>query len=107
MSLPVVSWRVGADNDLFVKGATSDNGVTYPTDAAVTVTVRNRAGTPVTGLNGVTASYVAGTTGPDTAYKVHIDDLVTPPIGQYKAESIATKAGIVGREYAIILVEEG
>lgn len=107
MSLAVVSWRVAADNDLYVKGPTSDNGATYPTDAVVTVTVRNRAGTIVTGLNAVSATYVPGTTGPDTAYKVHATAAVTPPIGLYEAESIATKAGIVGREYAVITVEKG
>lgn len=108
MTLRVVSWRVGANNKLDVKGVTPDDGATYPTDATVTVTVRNRAGAIVTGLNAVSATYLAGTTGADTTYRtLAATSTVTPPIGQYEAESIATKSGVVGREYATILVEKG
>lgn len=98
----VVSWRVGADNKLDVVGLTNTLDSTNPTDATVTVTVRNRAGAIVTGLNAVPATYVPGT----TAYRLLVDDTVTPPIGQYEAEATATRAGVVGKEYATILVEK-
>lgn len=119
MSIPVVSWRVGADNKLEFVGLTNTLDLTNPTDAVVTVTVRNRAGTIVTGLNAVAATYVAGTTGPlvlDAAgnyvsgvkYRtLAATAAVTPPRGEYKAEAIATRAGVTGREFAKILVEEG
>jgi hypothetical protein len=108
MSLPVVSWRVGADNKLEFKGLLNTLNGTYPTDATVTVTVRNRAGTVVTGLNAVAAAYVAGTTGVDTTYRTLAPTAaVTPPLGLYEAEAIATRAGITGREFATITVEKG
>lgn len=119
MSLPVVSWRVAADNKLEFVGLTNTLDLTNPVDATVTVTVRNRAGAVVTGLNAVAAAYVAGTTGPlvvDAAgnyvsgvkYRTLAPTAaVTPPIGLYEAEVIATRAGITGREYAKITVEKG
>jgi len=108
MTLRVVSWRVAANNKLDIKGVTSDDGATYPTDATVTVTVMNRAGAIVAGLNAVPATYLAGTTGADTTYRtLAATAAVTPPRGQYKAEVIATRAGVTGREFAVILVEEG
>lgn len=118
MSLPVVSWRVAADNKLEFVGLTNTLDLTNPTDATVTVTVRTRAGGIVAGLNAVAAAYVAGTTGPlvlDAAgnyvsgvkYRtLAATAAVTPAIGQYEAEAIATRAGITGREYATILVEK-
>lgn len=108
MSLPVVSWRVAADNKLEFVGITNTLDGSHPADATVTVTVRNRAGTIVTGLNAVAAAYVGGTTGVDTTYRtLAATAAVTPPIGQYEAEAIATRAGVTGREYATILVEKG
>jgi len=114
----VVSWRVGADNKLEIVGLTNSVTATYPTDATVTVTVKNRAGVIVTGLNAVPAAYVSGT-GPavfdaagnyvsGTLYRtLAATAAVTPPIGLYKAEAIATRAGVTGREYATITVEQG
>lgn len=108
MALRVVSWRVGANNKLDIKGLTPDDGATYPTDATVTVTVRNRARAIVAGLNAVPATYLAGTTGVDTTYRaLAATAAVTPPIGLYEAEAIATRAGVTGREYAVITVEKG
>lgn len=107
MPRSVVSWRVAADNKLEFVGLTNTLNGTNPTDATVTVTVRNRAGAIVTGLNAVAATYVPGTTGPLVAYRVLVDDSVTPPIGLYEAEAIATRAGVTGREYATITVEKG
>lgn len=108
MSLPVVSWRVAADNKLNIVGLTNTLDGTNPADATVTVTVRNRAGAIVAGLNAVAAAYVAGTTGPLTTYRTLAPTAaVTPPIGLYEAEVIATRAGITGREYAKITVEKG
>lgn len=108
MSLPVVSWRVGANNKLDIVGLTNTLDLTNPNDATVTVTVRNRAGAIVTGLNAVPATWVAGTTGPLTTYRtLAATAAVTPPIGLYEAEAIATRAGITGREYATITVEKG
>lgn len=106
MSRTVVSWRVGADNKLDVVGLTNTLDATNPEDATVTVTVRNRAGTIVTGLNAVAATHVPGTTGSDVAYRVLVDDAVTPPLGLYEAEAIATRSGVTGREYATITVEK-
>lgn len=105
MALPVVSWRVGADNKLEMTPRNTNDGA-YPIDATITVTVRNRAGTALTGLTNVSAPYVSGT-GPDTIYRMSADDSVVPPIGLYKAEAIATRAGVTGREYCIITVEQG
>ena len=108
MSLPVVSWRVAADNKLDVVGLTNTLDLTNPNDAAVTVTVRNRAGAIVAGLNAVPATWVPGTTGADVRYRtLAATAAVTPPVGLYEAEAIATWAGITGREYATITVEKG
>lgn len=118
MSLPVVSWRVSADNKLELVGIKNTLDNTNPVDATVNVTVRNRAGTIVTGLNAVAAAYVAGTTGPlvvDAAgnyvsgvkYRtLAATAAVTPPVGLYEAEVVATRAGVTGREYAIVSVEK-
>lgn len=117
--MDVVSWRVGADNKLEIVGLKNTLDASNPTDATVTVTVRNRAGAIVTGLNAVAAPYVAGTSGPlvvDAAgnyvsgvkYRTLAPTAaVTPPIGLYEAEAIATRAGVTGREYATITVEKG
>ena len=104
----VISWRVAADNKLEVIGLTNTLNITNPTDATVTATVRNRAGAIVAGLNAVALAYVAGTTGPLTTYRtLAATAAVTPPIGLYEAEVIATRAGVTGREYATITVEKG
>lgn len=108
MALAVVRWRVGADNKLEVVGLTNTLDATNPADATVTATVRTRAGVIVTGLNAVPMTHVPGTTGLTTTYRTLAPTAaVTPPRGQYKAEAIATRAGITGREFATILVEEG
>lgn len=119
MALKVVSWRVGADNELDMVGVLFRLDGSYPTDAAVSVTVRNRAGAIVTGLNAVPATHVPGSSGPlvlDAAgnyvsgvmYRtLAATAAVTPARGQYKAEAIATRSGVTGREFATILVEEG
>lgn len=106
MALPVVSWRVGADNVLELVGLTNTLDDSHPEDATVTVTVRNRAGVVVTGLNAAPAAHVPGTTGVDVAYRLYVDDAVTPIKGIYKAEAVATRSGVTGREFAIITVEE-
>lgn len=107
----VLSWRVGADNRLDIVGITNTLDLTHPTDATVTVTVRRGSdgrGAIVTGLNAVPATYVAGTTGADTTYRtLAATAAVTPPVGLYEAEAIATKGGVTGREYATITVEKG
>lgn len=108
MSRAVVSWRVAADNKLDAVGVTNTLDGTTPTDAVVTVTVRkgrNGEGAIVTGLNAVSATYVPGTT--STYRTLAPTALVTPPIGLYEAEIIATKGGVTGREYAVITVEKG
>ena len=102
MSLPVIKWRVGADNYLDVTALTNTLDGTSPTDATVTVTVRDKTRTIVTGLNAQPAPYV-----PDTGYRLLVDDTTTPPIGLYEAEAVATKGGVTGREYAVITVEKG
>ena len=108
MSLPVISWRVAADNKLEFVGLTNTLDGTNPTDAVVTVTVRKRDGSIVTGLNAVTAAYVAGTTGALVTYRtLAATAAVTPPVGLYEVEAVATRAGVTGREYATITVEKG
>lgn len=105
--MDVVSWRVGADNKLEVVGLTNTLDATNPADATVTATVRTRAGVIVTGLNAVPMTHVPGTTGPLTTYRsLAATAAVTPAIGLYKAEAIATRSGITGREFCIITVEE-
>lgn len=106
ITIPVVSWRVGAHNKLDFHGPLNTLNDTYYTDATITVTVRNRAGVALAGLTNVAAPYVSGT-GADTLYRMVAVDTVVPPLGLYKAEAIATRAGVTGREYATILVEEG
>ena len=64
MALPVVSWRVGADNKLDIVGLTNTLDLTNPNDATITVTVRDKLGAIVTGLNAVAAAWVSGTSGP-------------------------------------------
>lgn len=105
MAIPVVSWDVGADNKLEMNVLNSNDG-TYPTDATITVTVRNKLGVALTGLTNVAAPYVSGT-GAAVIYRMPADDSVVPPIGLYKAEATITRAGITGRKYATITVEEG
>lgn len=107
MALDVVSWRVGADNKLEVIGLTNTLDGTNPADATVTATVRTRAGVIVTGLNAVAMTHVAGTAGLLTTYRtLAATAAVTPPIGLYKAEAIATRSGVTGREFCTITVEE-
>lgn len=104
--MEVVSWRVGADNKLEIVGLQNTLDDTNPTDATITVTVRNKkTGAIVTGLNAVPATYVSGT-GVNTIYRLVADDSVVPPIGLYKAEAVATRSGVTGREFCIITVEE-
>lgn len=108
MSLPVISWRVGADNKLEAIGLTNTLDATNPTDAVVTATVRNRAGAIVTGLNAVPMAYVAGTTGPLVTYRtLAATAAVTPPLGLYEAQITATRAGVTGQAFAVITVEKG
>ena len=108
MSLPVISWRVAADNKLEAVGLTNTLDLSNPTDATVTLTVRKRDGTVVTGLNAVPAAYVAGTTGALVTYRTLAPTAaVTPPVGLYEGEVIATRSGVTGREYCIITAEKG
>lgn len=114
----VVSWRVAADNKLEVTPRNTID-LTNPTDATVSVTVRNRANVVVTGLNAVPATYVSGTSGPlvlDAAgnyvsgvlYRtLAATAAVTPPIGIYEAQVTTTRAGIIGQEFVQITVEKG
>lgn len=104
--MSVVSWRVGADNKLDIVGLQNTIDDTYPTDATITVTVRNKLGVALTGLTNVSAPYVSGT-GAATIYRLVADDSVVPPIGLYKAEAVVTRAGVTGREFATITVEQG
>lgn len=111
MTRPVVSWRVAADNRLDAVGVTNTLDLTNPADATVTVTVRkgaNGSGPIVTGLNAIPATYVPGTTGPNVTYRtLAATAAVTPPIGFYEAEIVATKGGVTGREFATINVKKG
>jgi len=104
--MDVVSWQKGADNKLEIVGLTNTLDGTNPADATVSVIVRTRAGVPVTGLNGVAMSYVAGTTGANVTYRLTADDSVVPPIGLYEAEATATRAGVTGKKFAVITVEK-
>lgn len=116
--MKVVSWRVGADNELESWGLSNTVTGTNPTDATVTATVRNRAGSVVAGLNAVAMAYVAGTTGPlvtdatgnyvsGVKYRTLAPTAaVTPPIGLYEAQVTATRAGIIGQEFVTISVEK-
>lgn len=108
MALRVIRWRNGADNKIELVGLTNTLDATNPADATVTATVRTRAGVIVTGLNAVPMTHVAGTSGLTTTYRTLAPTAaVTPPKGLYKAETIATRSGVTGREYCTITVEEG
>lgn len=106
MAVPVISWIVDSDNKLDIVGVKTAAGL-YPTDATVVVTVRNRAGTALTGLTNVAAVYVAGTTGVDTIYRMPAALAVVPPIGLYKAKATVTKDSVVLSKHAVITVEQG
>lgn len=108
MSLPVVSWRVAADNKLEAVGLQNTLDLTNPADATVTATVRNRVGAIVTGLNAVPMAYVAGTTGTGVTYRtLAATAAVTPPIGLYEGQITAVRAGVTGQEFCTITVEKG
>lgn len=66
---------------------------TYPEDATVTVTVKNRLGTAVTGATNLTMSHVAGTTGDGTQYRAEVPHTVSLPVGNYTAVALAIKSG--------------
>lgn len=100
-----VSWIVAADNKLEITPRNT-NDQTYPIDATVTVTVRNKAGTPLAGLTNIPAPYVSGT-GPDAIYRMPAPAAVMPPGGLYEAQVTATSAGITGQKFLKILVEKG
>lgn len=102
--MEVVSWTVAANNKLDI---TPQNTIdlSYPIDATVTVTVRNRAGTALTGLTNVAAPYVSGT-GAATIYRLSAAANVVPPLGIYEAQATTTRAGVIGQKFVKILVEK-
>lgn len=103
--MDVVSWEVGADNQLDLTPRFRADG-SYPVDATITLTVRNRAGIALTGLTNVAVPYLSGT-GAETIYRLTADDSVVPPVGLYEAQATITRAGVTGRKYATITVEKG
>lgn len=102
--MEVVSWTVAADNKLDITPQNTNDG-SFPTDATVTVTVRNRSGTPLTGLTNVSAPYLSGT-GAATIYRMPAAAAVMPPIGIYEAQATATRAGVTGQKFIKITVEK-
>ena len=101
----VVSWREAADNKLEITPQNT-NDLSYPIDATIVVTVRNRAGVALTGLTNVAAPYVSGT-GANAIYRMPAPASVVPPVGLYEAQATATRAGITGQEFVTITVEKG
>lgn len=112
MSQERVYFDVGADNFLQVGGNEEDvlmNVLTdeTPEDATVIVTIKNRAGTVVAGVEDFPMDHVVGTTGELTAYRAIIDDTIEMPVGDYTAIVTAEKSGVKGVKYVPITVRRG
>jgi hypothetical protein len=112
---PII-WSYGSDNfltlghdDLTDEGEALFNVLdeTYPEDATVTATIKNKAGTNVTGAVGISMPHVVGTTGEDTLYRALFDDTLTMPVGQYEATVTAVKAGVKKLFHKTIYVRRG
>lgn len=112
---PII-WSYGSDNfltlghdDLTDEGEALFNVLdeTYPEDATVTATIKNKAGTVVTGASAVSMPHVATTTGENTLYRALFDDTLTMPVGQYEAIVTATKSGVKKVFYKTIYVRRG
>lgn len=104
--LDVVSFHVDADNDLDLNLRLRSDG-SYPDDATVTVTIRDKNGTAITGATNLPMTHVVGTTGSGTIYRASIPSTVPMPIGLYEAKATATKSGLVESKHAVITVEKG
>jgi hypothetical protein len=101
-----VFWKFGSDNYIDLVGLKNKFTGDYYDDAVVTLTVKTRQGTPVTGLINVPALYVSGT-GADITYRAAADDTVVLPVGLYEGTVRASKSGLVLTEFVSINVEKG
>jgi len=86
------------DNDMFVEIDQLHDGLdvlTYFNAATVTATLKDRDGVVVTGVNGITLTYVAASNG---TYRGAIQETFNPTLGGgYKLEIIAVQSGVQGK----------
>lgn len=111
-----IRWSVNSTNyitlgydDLTEDGEALQNVLdeSYPEDATVTVTVKDRTGASVTGATNLTMDHVENTSGADTQYRATIPHTANLEVGTYKAVATATKAGVTKEFYKRILVSRG
>ena len=115
MQDPII-WAFNSDNyltlgrdDLTDEGEALYNVIdsTYPEDATVTATIKDKSGTIVTGTLNTSMPHVATTTGEDTQYRGLFADTLTMPVGQYEAIVTATKSGVKKVFHKTIYVRRG
>lgn len=86
------------ENDAFLEIDELHDGLvpaSYFNSATVTATLRDSAGAAVTGINGITLSYIAASNG---KYRGSIQETFNAPIGGgYKLELVAIQAGVQGK----------
>ncbi|MGK2934347.1 MAG: hypothetical protein ACSLFE_03780 [Gemmatimonadaceae bacterium] len=107
MTQPGVRFHLSSDNYIELVGLQNRITGAYPIDATVTVTVRDSQGVAVSGATDLSATHVAGTSGPATCYRAFVEDTVPLAIGQYEATVTAVKDGVKQTFHVPIRVERG
>ena len=112
---PII-WALGSDNFLMLgRDDLTDQGealynvidLTYPEDATVTATIKDKSGTVVTGTLNTSMPHVATTTGEDTQYRGLFQDTLSMPVGEYVGIVTAVKSGVKKVFYKKIIVRRG
>lgn len=97
LSIPV-KVTLFIENDAFIEIDELHDGLvpaTYFNAALVTATLKNRAGTVVDGVDGITLSYIAASNG---KYRGAVQESFNPATGGgYKLEIVAIQAGVQGK----------
>jgi hypothetical protein len=100
------TWKRTSTNNIVLRGFRDKNDGSYPVNATVTMNLTDSSGAPVAGAQGIAMGYVAGTTGPQTAYRGSVVHSVALAAGLYSAEVIATVAAGQRRFVKPIQVED-